>query len=222
MIDLAFLTGKTTDQLVLFLDTRHLVHREMNDDLIKLFNAAKKEGFDLAITSTFRSYETQKLIWNEKSQGIRAVLDSNSIPVDLTNKTNEEILFLILRWSAIPGGSRHHWGSDLDIYDQNAVSADYKVQLVPGEYESKGPFYQSTLWLNENMQDFGFYRPYSHDHGGIAPEPWHLSYRPLSESFLSEYNFEKFEEHLNLSDFRLLDEAKKNSFEIYKRFISIF
>jgi LAS superfamily LD-carboxypeptidase LdcB len=221
LIDLAFLTGKTTDQLVSFLDTRHLVHREMNHDLVKLFNAAKKEGFDLAISSTFRSFETQKIIWNEKSQGTRAVLDSNSIPVDLTYKTNVEILFLILRWSAIPGGSRHHWGSDLDIYDHKAVPADYKVQLVPSEYESRGPFYQSSLWLNENMQKFGFYRPYSQDHGGVAPEPWHLSYRPLSESFLTEFTFEKFEEHLNLSDFMLLDEAKNNSFEIYNRFISL-
>ncbi|MDD4976716.1 MAG: M15 family metallopeptidase, partial [Bacteriovorax sp.] len=210
MIDLAYLSGKTTDQLVSFQESKHLVHREMNQSLVNLFNAAKNDGFDLAITSTFRSYETQKIIWNEKSLGLRAVLDSNSIPVDLSTKSSEEILFLILRWSAIPGGSRHHWGTDLDVYDKKAVSADYKVQLVPSEYESQGPFYQSTKWLNENMERFGFFRPYSRDCGGIAPEPWHLSYRPVSENLLAEYTYDRFVEHLNISDFRLLEEALKN------------
>ena len=28
----------------------------------------------------------------------------------------------------------------------------------------------------------GFYRPYARDHGGIAPERWHLSYAPVSAS----------------------------------------
>jgi LAS superfamily LD-carboxypeptidase LdcB len=219
--DLAFLTGKSTDQLIPFLGSKYLVHREMHDSLAALFSAAKKEGFELSITSTFRSYETQKIVWNEKVQGIRAVLDSDSNPIDIKTKSNVELLFLILRWSAIPGASRHHWGSDLDIYDQKAVSRDYKVQLVPSEYESGGPFYQSTLWLNENLEKFDFFRPYSKDRGGIAPEPWHLSYGPLSEIFLVEYSYEKFVEHLNFSDFLLLEEAKKNSFEIYQRFIQV-
>lgn len=224
VLDLAFLTGKTTDQLVAFqegVNQVHLVHREMYQDLTNLFNAARKDGFELAITSSFRSYETQKKIWNEKAQGIRAVLDSDSKPIDLSSKSNLEILYSILRWSAIPGGSRHHWGSDLDVYDLNAVPADYKVQLVPGEYEKQGPFYQLTLWLNENMQNFGFFRPYSLDCAGIAPELWHLSYRPLSEIFLLDYSYERFEEHLNLSDFKLLKEAKENSLEIYQRFIQL-
>lgn len=221
MIDLAFLTGKATDQLIPFLKSKHLVHREMNQSLVNLFNAAKRDGFDLAITSTYRSYETQKVIWNEKSLGLRKVLDSNSIPIDISSKSGTEILFLILRWSAIPGGSRHHWGSDLDVYDQRAVPADYQVQLVPHEYESEGPFYQSSLWLNENMKDYGFFRPYSLDGGGIAPEPWHLSYRAISDIFLSEYTYDRFLEHLDLSDFLLLEEAQKNSAEIYQRFIQL-
>jgi LAS superfamily LD-carboxypeptidase LdcB len=221
LINLSFLTGKTTDQLIPFLDSKHLVHQDMNQDLVNLFGEAKKEGFDLAITSTFRSFETQKIIWNEKSCGKRVVLDSNSFPIDISKKSNTELLFLILRWSALPGASRHHWGSDLDIYDSAAVSTDYKVQLIPSEYENLGPFYQSALWLNKNMERFGFFRPYARDNGGIAPEPWHLSYRPLSENFLKHYTFSKFEEHLLQSDFLLLDEAKTESFEIYNRFIKI-
>lgn len=221
MIDLDFLTGKRTDHLISFLQTKHLIHSQMNQALTDLFFAAKKEGFDLAISSSFRSYEAQKSIWNEKALGIRPVLDSNSKPLNLSAMSSMEILFSILRWSALPGASRHHWGSDLDIYDQNALTADYKVQLVPSEYESSGPFYQSTLWLNENMKDFGFFRPYSRDSGGIAPELWHISYRPLSEIFLEEYTFHRFEEHLSISDFTLLEVALENSAEIYRRFIQL-
>lgn len=222
MIDLDFLTGKTTDQLIAFgADGKFLVHQEMHESLTQMFNAAKIEGFDLALTSSFRSFEMQKTIWNEKAQGLRPVLDSNSLPVDITTKNKEEILFLIMRWSAIPGGSRHHWGTDIDIFDQNSKPADYKVQLIPSEYEEGGMFYESTLWLDENMKDFGFFRPYYKDIGGIAPEPWHLSYRPLSEKLLTSFSFEAFKSHLLNSDFLLIDEARKNCDVLYERFIQI-
>jgi LAS superfamily LD-carboxypeptidase LdcB len=221
LIDLDFLTGKNTDQLTNFTSTTHLVHREMLASLTNLFQAAKLEGFELAMTSAFRSYDSQKTIWNEKVEGKRAVLDSHSNNIDLTTKSPEEILFAILRWSAIPGGSRHHWGCDIDIFDQSALMENSKPLLVPAEYELTGPFYQSTLWLSEKMGDYGFFRPYQSDNGGILPEPWHLSFRPLSEIFLKQFSYQMFVDHLNASDFLLKKEAIQNSSEIYHRFIRI-
>ncbi len=220
-ISLDFLTGKTTDQLKPFGDGGFLVHNEMHDSLSRLFAAANDAGFELALSSAFRSYELQKKIWNEKVQGLRPVLDSNSIPVDISTKTKEEILFLILRWSAIPGGSRHHWGTDVDVFDRKRKPLDYKLQLIPSEYEEGGIFHETTLWLTENMEDFGFFRPYSEDRGGIAPEPWHISYKPLSERFLESFDLEAFSEHLSNSDFLLIDEAKNNIALLYERFIQI-
>ena len=38
-------------------------------------------------------------------------------------------------------------------------------------------------WLDGQMaagRSHGFFRPYQKDHGGIAPERWHLSYAPLA------------------------------------------
>lgn len=220
-LSLDFLTGKTTDQLTPFGEGGFLVHKQMHDGLSKLFDAAKEAGFELALSSAFRSFELQKKIWNEKALGLRPVLDSNSIPVDISTKTHEEILFLILRWSAIPGGSRHHWGTDIDIFDRKRKPLDYKLQLIPSEYEEGGMFYESTLWLNENMEDFGFFRPYSEDRGGIAPEPWHLSYRPLSELFLEDFDLLAFSQHLSQSDFLLIEEARQNADVLYERFIQI-
>lgn len=219
MINLEFLTGRTTDQLVYFRETKFLVHKDMARNLDKLFKNAAKDGIELSMTSSFRSYEDQRSIWNSKVLGLRAILDSDSNPVDISRKSREEILFLILRWSAIPGASRHHWGTDFDVYDQKALPLNYRIQLIPSEYEEGGPFMKANLWLTKNMEDFGFYRPYKLDLGAIAPEPWHLSYRPLSENFLEELSFTIFLEHLGQSDFLLMDEAKRHSADIYQRFI---
>lgn len=218
---LDFLTGRTTDQLVSFQGSKFLVHKEMNQALVGLLQRAAQEGIELAMTSSFRSYEDQKMIWNNKAQGKRVVLDSDSRAVDISALTSEELMFLILRWSAIPGGSRHHWGTDIDVYDLKSLPENYKIQLVPGEYQDGGIFSKLDLWLTENMADFGFYRPYAKDAGGIAPEPWHLSYRPLSEHFLQELSFSVFQQHLEQSDFLLMDVVKEHQAQIYKRFIQL-
>lgn len=219
-LSLDFLTGKTTSELVPFIGN-YLVHRQMLADISKMFEAAKADGIELALTSSFRSFDLQEKIWNEKVQGMRPVLDSQSVPVDISTKTPEELLFLILRWSAIPGGSRHHWGTDIDVYDLATKPSEYKVQLIPAEYEKGGYFYNAALWLEENMDRYGFFRPYKEDRGGIAPEPWHLSYQPLSELFLQHFSKEAFFTHLAQSSFLLAEVARFHQEELYERFILI-
>ena len=93
LIDINFLTGKSFDQLVFFLGSKHLVHRNMIQDLTNLFSAGHEAGFDFDLTSSFRSFETQKLIWEEKVLGVRKVLDSNSNPIDISMLANENKLF---------------------------------------------------------------------------------------------------------------------------------
>ncbi len=220
-MNLNFLTGRTTDQLIPFRNSKFLVHRAVAHNLGRLFDSAAKDVIEFSITSSFRSYDDQVKIWNNKAQGLRPVLNSDSIPLDLTSMSKDEILFAILRWSAMPGASRHHWGTDLDVFDQKKISSNYKVQLIPSEYEENGPFYNAHLWLLENMKDFGFYRPYSKDTGGIAPEPWHLSYQELSQDFMEKFSFLVFEKHLQQSDFLLLAEAQNHAAEIYPRFIQL-
>lgn len=221
MKTIEMLTGRTVNHLIPFEGTSFLVHKVMLADLMKLFKLAAKKGIELTLNSTYRSYEDQKTIWNNKVLGLRPVLDSNSKAVDISKKSKEELLFLILRWSALPGASRHHWGTDLDFYDQTELMPNYKVQLVPSEYEANGPFYNANCWLMENMVDFGFFKPYLFDSGGIYPEPWHLSYRPLSESILEKFTYQLFLEHLEKSDFLLKKEAQQHSAEIFRRFVQL-
>ena len=55
------------------------------------------------------------------------------------------------------------------------------MQVIPAEYGAGGPFHRLTRWLDTHMQAFGFFRPYTTDRGGVAPEPWHLSYAPVAK-----------------------------------------
>ena len=93
----------------------------------------------------------------------------------------------ILRFSALPGTSRHHWGTDLDVYDAGALEvAGVSLQLRPREYAGGGHQASLAEWLDHQVNAGtaeGFFRPYRSAHAGVAPEPWHLSYQPLASVF---------------------------------------
>ncbi len=38
------------------------------------------------------------------------------------------------------------------------------------------PFAKLATWLDDNLEKYGFYRPYLEYKGGVAPEPWHISH----------------------------------------------
>jgi len=142
----------------------------------KMCRAASSAGIDLAAASGFRDFDRQVLIWNQKWRGERALLDAAGRPIDATRLRPVPRARAILVWSAPPGASRHHWGSDVDVYDRAALGPDGRFGLVPSEYEPGGVFARLTEWLDQNMAAFGFYRPYVTDRGGVRPEPWHLSH----------------------------------------------
>jgi LAS superfamily LD-carboxypeptidase LdcB len=153
---------------------------------------AREVGFDLQVASGFRSFERQLAIWNAKASGDRPVHDDENRPVDMQALGEEARIHAILRYSALPGTSRHHWGSDLDVYDAAAMPKGYRLQLTPEEVAEQGMFGPLHAWLDGQMaagEAEGFYRPYDVDRGGVAVERWHLSYAPCAagcESGLSE------------------------------------
>lgn len=180
MIDNLMLTGRSTAHLASINEGPHRLQPEAVEAFTQMQNAARRAGFNLQPASTFRDFDRQLAIWNGKFRGERPVLDKESRPVEVASLTDGQRCKLILRWSALPGASRHHWGSDLDIYDPNLLPEGSKLQLEPWEYETGGYFADLNQWLSDHMASFGFYRPYDIDRGGVAVEPWHLSYRPLS------------------------------------------
>lgn len=138
--------------------------------------AAARSGIDLRAASSFRDFATQARIWNQKWHGERPLLDRRGRSLKAAQLSPAARVRAILLWSAPPGASRHHWGSDLDVYDRAALPPHQPLQLVPAEYASSGPFAALTAWLDDHMHRFGFYRPYTTDRGGVHPEPWHLSH----------------------------------------------
>jgi LAS superfamily LD-carboxypeptidase LdcB len=221
-IDLIF--GKTTEHLVQLEGTKYFIHQQMLHDFLKLQKSAREAGFDLQVISAFRDYDRQLSIWNAKARGERPILDDQERVLDYSKLSPTELLFAILRWSAIPGCSRHHWGSDIDIFDAKTQTAE-QVKLVPSECIGSGPAAPLHDWLDQKMaqnEAFGFFRPYSTDQGGVAPERWHLSYYPISRRVIDVFTFSLFKKHIETSDIELKEVILENASEIFERFLMRF
>ena len=181
--------------MVLGLTSEHLTESRgalMHEQAAEAFNTlqvrANDAGFQLSVASSYRSYERQLAIFNGKWCGERPVLDDTDRTLVRQDYSAEEWLHLILRFSALPGTSRHHWGTDIDIFDPTRIPLGESLQLVPSEYRVGGIFEDLTQWLDELIAANdceGFFRPYDQDRGGVAEEPWHLSYEPVASSVRS-------------------------------------
>jgi len=172
----------------------------------RLQRQAAAAGFNLQPVSSFRSFACQQQIWCAKYHGQRPVMDDSGRPLVLDSLPPWEKLQAILRWSALPGTSRHHWGTDLDVYDPDCLPAGYRLQLTPGEYQPGGPLAGFADWLRHNLQREGFFLPYARDLGGVAQEPWHISYHPLAAPLLHELTPELLRQALKR--FPLPDQAE--------------
>nr|WP_256489748.1 M15 family metallopeptidase [Pleionea sp. CnH1-48] len=181
-------------------DQTIILHQAVVQPLKQLMDASAKAGLDIHIVSSWRSFQHQASIWNRKWNGERAVLDKHSQPIDLTQLSDHEKFKSIAFWSAVPGTSRHHWGTDFDLFLQALVKKGYSVQLVPEEFAAGGPCESLECWLQENLGQFEFFRPYQTYRGGVAHEPWHISYRPVSEPLLKNVEAKSIASQLMLQD----------------------
>jgi hypothetical protein len=94
------------------------------------------------------------------------------------------VIDCILNWSALQGSSRHQWGTETDLVDAAAMPHGYKPKLLPEEVSPGGIFHPLHCWLNENISKYEFFSLYKTYSGGMYPEPWHLSYAPLSAEII--------------------------------------
>jgi LAS superfamily LD-carboxypeptidase LdcB len=143
--------------------------------------AAAAEGLDVTPVSGFRDFARQLAIWNGKFNGTIPLYDGAGKPIDGAALAPRERVEAILLWSALPGASRHHWGTDLDLIDRRAVPDGYRVRLSAEEFAPEGPFAPLASWLETNAPRFGFFRPFRGVLSGVQSEPWHFSFAPLAE-----------------------------------------
>ena len=154
----------------------------MRTPFLALRRAAAGDGLDLAAASSFRDFQRQLNIWNGKYQGSRPMTDAAGRRIDAADLSPAERVDAILLWSALPGASRHHWGTDVDLIDRNATAPGYQVQLTREEFEAGGPFAALAGWLEDNAARFGFFRPFQGVRSSVQPEPWHFSFAPVAEN----------------------------------------
>jgi len=172
-----------TDRHLAVLPSGQRLHKDIISDFEAMQKAATAAGFDLQVASGFRDFTRQKMIWNNKFSGQRPVLDLSGNSIDIDALTNEEKVISILTFSALPGLSRHHWGTDFDFYDAAGLPENYQLKLEEHEYINYGPCSGLSEWLKHNMTNFGFDAPYAVYNGGIAREPWHLSHTKVAVQF---------------------------------------
>lgn len=170
--------GLEKENLVRIPGTDYFVQNSVLEPFLKLSESAKKAGFDIRVESAFRSFDRQLSIWNRKATGKLKLLDADGIPFQKIPEDDSERMRAILLWSALPGASRHHFGTELDVVDGNSVPKGYEVELT--EEECSGMFAPFHCWLSEQIQagkSFGFERVFVPGRGKIRPERWHISHR---------------------------------------------
>lgn len=162
----------------------------------QMYRAAKAAGIELVIRSATRNFDYQRRIWENKWTGKTILSDGVNAAKDIPSDKSRA--YKILDYSAMPGASRHHWGTDIDI---NSFSNAYF------EYGKGLKVYE---WLSAHGHEYGYCQPYtpkSTGRPGYNEEKWHWSYTPLSTGmthYVSEHltddHFDGFMGHETAKD----------------------
>ncbi len=220
MLDAMELTGRARSHVVQRDDLDAAVHRDVLEPFLALKAAAAGDGIDLRIVSGFRDFAAQLRIWNMKFSGERPLYDAAGNMREHADLNDGELLDGILCWSALPGASRHHWGTDIDVIDRAAMPESYRFKLLPEEYAAGGVFHGLRVWLDANMARFGFFHPYADYRGGVYPEPWHLSFAAISTPALQLLTPELIAATVRDSDVLGKQQVLAQLPDIYRKFVA--
>lgn len=128
------------------------VNKKILKPLTKMIDAAREDGVWLYVWSPYRSYSTQKMLFERQINNLIA----SGTP---ENEAEEKAATMVAR----PGTSEHHTGLAVDINMANS-SFDNSEQFK---------------WLKENAADYGFIMRYPEDKQsitGVMYESWHWRY----------------------------------------------
>ena len=219
MITTAQILGQNTEHLVVC-QNNHMLHPHVCKAFKRMQHAASGDGINIQIASSHRGFSRQALIWQRKWQGQLPLYDVNGELLESSVLQDGEKMHAILTWSALPGASRHHWGTDLDVYDSDAIEASgSRLQLVSAEYADNGPCFALNCWLGENAEKFGFSRPYIKYRGGVAAEAWHLSYHPMANEIFAELDVNIIRNSIAQAELPGKDTVLANLDMIFNRYV---
>ena len=196
-LDLDIIIGKSQSNLV-----GDSIRLEFNTykAFKKMEAAAKRDGIYLKIVSAYRGFERQRLIWNNKYEKF-----TNDFSLEPEKAISE-----IIRFSTVPGTSRHHWGTDVDL------------NSLENSYFEKGEGKKIFDWLVANAFKYGFHMTYDNQEEtkrtGYKMEKWHWSYMPISKKFLIQFN--EYIKCENISSFKGSKFACHQDVDVIKNFVN--
>lgn len=154
----------------------HKLRKDAHDAFLDMSAKALKSDIKLYPVSSYRNFAHQNRIWERKYE---QHINNGLSPIQSINK--------IIEYSTIPGTSRHHWGTDIDLIDAHVQQP--KHVLNPKHFKNNGCFSKFKNWMDINANQYGFYLVYNNETNreGFKYEPWHYSYKPLSQNYLREY-----------------------------------
>lgn len=148
------------------------IRKEAYDAFIKMYQAAMADGIHLQIKSATRNFDYQKGIWERKWTGETKLSTGEDASIAYTASTDRATN--ILKYSSMPGTSRHHWGTDIDLNNFNNA------------WFESGEGLKLFNWLEDHAHAYGYCRPYTAKDNqrpdGYNEEKWHWSYMPISQN----------------------------------------
>ena len=141
--------------------------------LVQMFDAAKKEGYDLVVNSAYRSYKDQKEVYDEYHK-IYDEVTANSLV-------------------SYPGTSEHQTGLGVDLTCQSVL--DDKAN---GIENTRFSYKEDYTWCKENAYKYGYILRFSEGTSsitGIANEPWHFRYvgkKAAKKCYENNWTFEEY------------------------------
>jgi len=135
----------------------HAVDKRCYSDLQKMMDDCAEAGFAPLICSSYRTWEDQEQLYNNKINSLIALGYSED---DARREAGTVV--------AVPGTSEHQLGLAVDIVDANEQVLDLSQGATA-----------TQQWLMENSWKYGFILRYpagKTDVTGIIYEPWHYRY----------------------------------------------
>lgn len=139
------------------LSNGHAVDKRCYPELQDMMDACRDAGFSPLICSSYRSYEKQEELFQNKIERLKAQGYSAE---EAETEAGKEV--------AVPGTSEHQLGLALDIVDAGNQNLD-RSQENTGVQQ----------WLMAHSWEYGFILRYPNDKSeitGIIYEPWHYRY----------------------------------------------
>jgi LAS superfamily LD-carboxypeptidase LdcB len=183
-LDAATLTGLARTHVRQYAQPRFAARPEVAAAFLALRAAAARDGIDLVPIASWRPFEAQARNWNRKFSGQATLYDCRGVPRDHAALAPPDIVRAILNWTGLPGATRRHWGTDIDVFDRAAQPPGYRTRLLPDEAAPDGVYARLHAWLDGHAARYGFFRPYRTHRAGMCPAPWHLSHAPSAQAAL--------------------------------------